>query len=193
MLAARVAAGKLPPVKQRLPKNPIVRHVPQIGRYGGSPYDHTESPGGRFHLDGALIAGAQETDNDGQIIRPHLCDRVDVSPDYSEFTFHIREGLKWSDGVDVTADDILWWWYNEQRNRAIYPEGPRTFKVGNDYANFSEVDRLTYRTKFPYSFRPCLNISAHEWMAFGSYFGQPAAWWRNRAHRPFCGIAVMSP
>lgn len=48
MLAARVAAGKLPPVEQRLPKNPIVRHVPQIGRYGGSLYDHTESPGGRL-------------------------------------------------------------------------------------------------------------------------------------------------
>jgi hypothetical protein len=57
MLAKRVAAGKLPPVEQRLPKNAFVRHVPQIGKYGGTLYDQTGTPGGRFHFDGALIAG----------------------------------------------------------------------------------------------------------------------------------------
>jgi len=179
MLAERVAAGELPPVEQRLPKNPFVRHARQIGKYGGTLYDQTGSPGGRFHLDGALIAGAQETDNDGEIIRPHLCDRVDVNQDYSEFTFHIREGLRWSDGVDLTADDVLWWWQHEQRNPVIFPEGPRTFKVGNDYAEFSKLDRWTFRIKFPTSFRPCLNMSASEWMAFGSYFGQPSHWMKQ--------------
>jgi peptide/nickel transport system substrate-binding protein len=179
MLAARVAAGELPPVEQRLPKNPVVRQVRRIGRYGGTLYDHTESPGGRFHLDGALIAGAQETDNDGQIIRPHLCDRVEFNADCSEFIFHIREGLKWSDGVELTADDVLWWWLHEQRNPVIYPEGPRTFKVGNDYADFSQTDRLTFKIRFPGSFRPCLNLSAAEFMAFGSYFGQPSHWMKQ--------------
>jgi peptide/nickel transport system substrate-binding protein len=176
MLAERVAAGQLPPVEQRLPRNPFVQNVPQIGKYGGTMYDQAESSGGRFHLDGALIAGAQETDNDGQIIRPHLCDRVDVNADYSEFTFHIREGLKWSDGVDLTADDVLWWWQNEQRNPVIFPEGPRSFKVGNDYAEFSKLDRWTFRIKLPTPFRPCLNISASEWMAFGR---QPAHWMKQ--------------
>ena len=179
MLARRVAAGKLPPVEQRLPKVPVVRNVQQIGKYGGTLYDQAEEPGGRFHLDGALIAGAQETDNEGKIIRPHLCDRVDASPDYREFTFHIREGLKWSDGVELTADDVLWWWKYEQRNPIIYPEGPRTFKIGDDYADFSKLDRWTFRISFPTSFRPCLNLSASEWMAFGSYFGQPAHWMKQ--------------
>jgi len=61
MLAARVAAGKLPPVEKRLPAVPFVRNVAQIGRYGGTLYDQAESPGGRFHLDGTLIVAAQET------------------------------------------------------------------------------------------------------------------------------------
>jgi peptide/nickel transport system substrate-binding protein len=179
MLAARVAAGMLPPVEKRLPKNPFVRHVLQVGKYGGTLYDQTGSPGGRFHFDGALIAGAQETDNNGVIVRPHLCDRVDVSPDFRQYTFHIREGLKWSDGVDLTAADVLWWWWHEQRNPTIFPEGPRTFKVGNDYAEFSQLDRWTFRIAFPTSFRPGLNISASEWMAFGSYFGEPAHWMKQ--------------
>jgi hypothetical protein len=46
MLAARVAAGKLPPVEKRLPAVPFVRNVAQIGRYGGTLYDQAESPGG---------------------------------------------------------------------------------------------------------------------------------------------------
>jgi hypothetical protein len=65
-----VAAGELPPVEWRLPKNPLVRHVPQIGKYGGTLYGQAGSPGGRFHRDGALIAGARETGNEGQLIRP---------------------------------------------------------------------------------------------------------------------------
>ena len=119
ILAEKVARGELPPVDERLPRIPYVRRVPSIGRYGGTLYDQAESQGGRFHLDGALIAGPQETDNDGRIIRPHLCDRVEFSRDYREYVFHIREGLKWSDGVDLTAEDVIWWWEHEQNNKSL--------------------------------------------------------------------------
>ncbi len=179
MLAARVAAGKLPPVEKRLPAVPFVRQVAQIGRYGGTLYDQAESPGGRFHLDGTLIVAAQETDNQGRVIRPHLCDVVTATPDFRAFTFHIREGMKWSDGVDLTAADVLWWWWNEARNPTIFPEGPRTFKVGDEYAEFTQLDRLTFRIAFREPFRPCLNLSASEYMAFGTYFGQPAHWMKQ--------------
>ena len=178
MLAERVDSGKLPAVEERLPKNPFVRHVPQIGKCGGTMYDQSGTPGGRFHFDGALIAGAQETDNDVQIIRPHLCDHVDVSADFREFTFHIREGLKWTDGVDLTADDVLWW-QHEQRNPIIFPEGPRTFKVGNDFAEFSKLGPWTLRIAFPTSFRLGLNIPASEWMAFGSHFAERGPWMKQ--------------
>lgn len=176
MLARLVADGRLPSVEKRLPRNPFVRHVQQVGKYGGALYDQAPSPGGRFHLDGALIASAQETDNSGEVIRPYLCDEITFNEDYSEFTFHIREGLKWSDGVDVTADDVLWWWKYEQCNRTIFPSGPLSFKIGNDYADFSKLDGSTFRIKFPTPFRPCLNISLSEWMSFGSYFAQPSHW-----------------
>jgi peptide/nickel transport system substrate-binding protein len=180
MLAEKVARGEMLSVEQRLPKIPYIRHVEYMGQYGGSLYDQTGNQGGRFHLDGALIAGPQETDNDGIIIRPHLCDRVDISPDYREFVFHIRDGLRWSDGVDLTADDILWWWEYEQNNKELYPAGPRTvWKIGNEYARFEKIDKYTFGIDFPKPFRPCLNASAHEWMSFGSYFGQPAHWMKQ--------------
>jgi peptide/nickel transport system substrate-binding protein len=180
LLRERVVRGELAPVIERLPKNPFIRNVQTIGNYGGTLYDQSESQGGRFHLDGALVAGPQETNNDGIIIRPHLCDEVTINDDYSEFIFHIREGLKWSDGVELTSDDIIWWWQYEQNNKDLYPEGPRTvWKVGDEFAQFSKIDKLTFKIAFASPFRPCLNVTAHEWASFGSYFGQPSHWMKQ--------------
>ena len=36
MLRERVEAGELPPVDERLPDEPLVVDVPQVGEYGGS-------------------------------------------------------------------------------------------------------------------------------------------------------------
>lgn len=180
MLAALVAAGELPPLDERLPKEPFLRETDVIGTYGGTLYEQTENQGGRFFLDGALLAFPQETDNDGITIRPHLCKKVEMNREATEFTFHIREGLKWSDGVELTADDILWWWEHEQNNKELYPEGPRSiWKVGGRYARFTKIDKWKFQIVFAASYRPCLNISAEEWMSFGSFFGQPSHWMKQ--------------
>jgi oligopeptide transport system substrate-binding protein len=34
----------------------------------------------------------------------------DISPDGSVYTFHLRDGVKWSDGTPVTARDYEWTW-----------------------------------------------------------------------------------
>jgi peptide/nickel transport system substrate-binding protein len=175
ILAERVAAGKLPPVAERLPIIPFVRTADSIGVYGGTLYDDAENQGGRFFLDGALVAAPQETDNKGSVIRPHMCEKVEHNEDYSSFTFYIREGLKWSDGVELTADDIIWWWEYEQNNKELYPEGPRnSWKTGDKYAVFEKISKWVFRISFAGPFRPLTNMSAHEYMAFSSFFGQPA-------------------
>ena len=180
LLAARVAKGALPPVEQRLPKNPFIRRVKTIGKYGGTLYDQAENQGGRFFLDGALLGFPQETNAEGNEIRPHLCEKVEMNEDATEFTFHIRKGLKWSDGVELTADDIIWWWEHEQNNKELWPEGPRsTWKVGNQYANFVKINKWTFQIIFPAPFRPCMNVSAQEWMSFGSFFAQPSHWMKQ--------------
>ena len=179
MLAERVARGELPPVEERLPVNPFVRHVESIGKYGGTLYDQAENQGGRFALDGTLIVCPQETNNEGTIIRPHVCEKVEFNKNYTEFTFYLREGIKWSDGVEMTADDVIWWWENDQMNKEVRPEGPRTFKVGNDYAVFKKVDKSIFKILFPVPFKPCINLSAHAWMSFGDFFAQPAHWMKQ--------------
>ena len=39
---------------------------------------------------------------------PELADRWDVSDDGLTWTFHLRDGITWSDGVPITADDFVW-------------------------------------------------------------------------------------
>ncbi|MEU7870484.1 ABC transporter substrate-binding protein [Dactylosporangium sp. NPDC049140] len=40
-------------------------------------------------------------------LQPRLAESYDVSPDATTFTFHLRKGLKWSDGQPFTSKDVL--------------------------------------------------------------------------------------
>ncbi len=53
----------------------------------------------------AVYSGLLRYDADGRV-RNDLAERVDVSGDGKEYTVTIREGAKWHDGIDVSADDV---------------------------------------------------------------------------------------
>lgn len=37
---------------------------------------------------------------------PRLLDRWEHTPDYTQWTIHVREDIQWGDGVPVTAEDV---------------------------------------------------------------------------------------
>lgn len=49
--------------------------------------------------------------------QPRLLDRWEHTPDYKEWTVHVREGVRWDDGVPVTAEDVKFslelWTHND--------------------------------------------------------------------------------
>ncbi len=55
-------------------------------------------------------------DKDGKIA-PSLAEKYEVSDDGLTWTFHLRDGLKWSDGSKLTANDFVYSW-----QRMVDPE-----------------------------------------------------------------------
>lgn len=124
-LAEKVQAGELPPVADRLPSNPQVLEVAEVGTYGGTwrqavtsgTFNHAQ-----HHLTGylgngnALIYGQDKT-----TITTGWLESYENNEDYTEFTFKLRDGLKWSDGEPVTTKDVEFWYNDILKNEELTP------------------------------------------------------------------------
>ncbi len=115
-LAAQVKAGKLPPVEKRLPENPYV--VPhkwlEPGRYGGTMRwlcsDTSDWQTGHLVQEALYGHSPLRWLEDGLVVGPGWAESWEVNEDLSEWTLHIRRGIRWSDGQPFTSSDVLFWW-----------------------------------------------------------------------------------
>ena len=85
------------------------------------PDPDTIDPALNSSVDGATMIihafeGLMNLDRDGVPV-PGQAEKYEVSDDGKVYTFHLRDGLKWSDGKDLKASDFVYSW-----NRAISPE-----------------------------------------------------------------------
>ncbi len=127
MLADLVKAGTLPPLDQRLPQNPFVQTpIKEVGKYGGEwKLGMVGSDplwgGGMYFMSWEHLV-AWKPDFSG--VQPNVAESWEVSADAKEYTFHLRKGMKWSDGVDFTADDIVFYINDVVFNTDINKSGP---------------------------------------------------------------------
>jgi peptide/nickel transport system substrate-binding protein len=124
-LAELVRAGQLPPVDDRLPKNPvIVEPVDQIGRYGGDWRGGTTETNGNFFIRNGgyeqLVRWTPEWDG----IIPNIAESFESNDEGSEYTFYLREGIRYSDGEPLTADDIMFWYKDVFLDEDLTPVKP---------------------------------------------------------------------
>jgi peptide/nickel transport system substrate-binding protein len=111
MLAEKVAAGTLPPVVERLPEDPeVITPFESIGQYGGEIRFGISGESDQDSLtywsgDQGLVRYDPATGY--STVLPNLASSWEVSDDAKTFTFHLRKGVKWSDGSPLTADDVL--------------------------------------------------------------------------------------
>ena len=112
MLEDRVENGELPAVSERLPEDPpIIEPYAEIGRYGGEATLWTETLNITSYSETRfwLYFGGGRITPDGKVI-PSFLKGWDYSEEAKVLTLHLREGLKWSDGHTMTADDYIFWW-----------------------------------------------------------------------------------
>lgn len=125
-LVEQVAAGGLPPVDERVPRNPlVVVPIDQVGKYGGQWSTGTIETNGN---DARRNIGYEDlvrwtTNWDGVI--PNVCESYSANDEGNEFTFFLREGHRWSDGEPYAADDVLFWYEDVVMNREITPTEPQ--------------------------------------------------------------------
>lgn len=154
MLAERVAAGELPPVAERLPTNPRVIGFEwsEIGTYGGDlrdPFvgDAFWSSQMVFWTFWKGLVNWNESYSDWV---PNIAESVDVSEDARVYTFHLREGIKWSDGMPFTSDDVLFAindiMGNEEINSGSFPSG--WLKPGDAAPVAEKIDDYTFTITF---------------------------------------------
>ena len=82
-------------------------------------------------------------DQDGKIA-PGQAETWEVSEDGLTWTFHLRDGLKWSDGSDLTADDFVYSWKRvcDPVVAAPYAETVLGMVKGFDEAQAGDLDAL---------------------------------------------------
>jgi peptide/nickel transport system substrate-binding protein len=130
-LKSQVDAGTLPPVAERLPLEPLViQPAEEIGVYGGR---FVDSWGGGNIADIRQFGYEPlvRWSVDGTQVVPGIAKGWEISEDARTYTFHLREGMKWSDGHPFTADDVLFWWDRVENNPKVMTGGPRAELMNN--------------------------------------------------------------
>ncbi len=151
MLTEQVQAGKLPPLAERMPKEPlVVPVVDQVGQYGG---EWTSGILGgsdnAWLLRTALYDNLVRWDIEWKEVIPDIATAWDISEDGTQYTFHLREGMKWSDGKPFTSADILFWVEDVVGNKELSPAGqPGWMQAGGKPAQVTAPDANTIVFKF---------------------------------------------
>lgn len=162
VFAGRIASGALPPMAERLPKNPRIVNLAAMGRepgvYGGSL--RTLVTGQKdvrlMSLNGyTRLVGYDMALN----LVPDVLEGFEVDDD-KVFTFHLREGHRWSDGHPLTAADFRHVWEDVLNDKELRAGGlPSEMMADSRPPVFEVLDDLTVRYSWEYpnpSFLPRL-------------------------------------
>ncbi len=148
MLAADVAAGKLPPLAQRLPKTPLVVDVKRPdwspGRHGGEL--RTLMAKDRDIRMMVVYGYARLVGYDEELrLVPDLLEHIH-NVGSRVFTLHLRAGHKWSDGHPFTAADFRYYWEDVANDKDLSPFSlPQALLVRGRGPKFEVLNDTTVR------------------------------------------------
>lgn len=141
----------MPALADRLPSEPLVV----------APYDMIGSYGGMFNaLSNATEAGTSDFmsvrhvnlvryADDLTTIVPNVAKSWSWNDDFTQLTFVLREGHKWSDGEPFGAEDVAFWYENLALDSNVI-ESPKDYVLaGGEPMQVDVIDPLTVRFTMP--------------------------------------------
>ena len=187
----QVATGKLPPLEDRLPREPLVYGAAALpdgpGRYGGAlrqvtggrPEGWNYSAGQQQGWGGIDIGLMECLTRTGPLFQvrtdalaplPNLARSWQWSADGLTLTMQLVEGARWSDGHPFTSDDVMFFWTDNVLDPQVSPlggAGPDTFGAGT---TLEALGPYTIRWRFRQPFRTDVLYQ----MAYGKFCPGPA-------------------
>lgn len=149
MLAELVEAGELPPVAERLPSEPlVVEPAESIGTYGGIWQRAFTGPGDRQNIERILYNNLIRWNTGMTELIPYIFRDWESNDDGSQWTFYLREGMKWSDGEPFTTADFMFWYEHMVQSDQIVTAIPSYMTWGGDLAQFEALDETTLQITF---------------------------------------------
>jgi peptide/nickel transport system substrate-binding protein len=151
-LAEQVKAGKLPPVAERIGRDPLViKPLHEIGKYGGTWRGGFTGPAD-FWNGYRCCSGPDHLlfwDYTGDKVTPNLAKGYEMQDGGRTLVLHLRRGMKWSDGKPFTADDFVFWFEDIYRNKDLVPTPSAAMAINGKQGVIEKVDTYTVRFKFP--------------------------------------------
>ena len=171
---ANRSGGKLQTPDYLAVQQAAERFSPAIGVYGGemvlpmlsvpsslNPITATDPAANE--LTRLIYEGLVRIDGVTLTPQPGLARSWDMSPDGLAWTFHIRQGLQWSNGAAFSAYDVAFTFTTCIYNDSITPNPARNlFIINGKKASITVVDSLTVRFDLPAPFAPFLRAMSQE-------------------------------
>ncbi|WP_159587339.1 ABC transporter substrate-binding protein [Chelativorans xinjiangense] len=187
-----VETGKLPPVAERLPKEPLVfkaGNMPDgVGTYGdvmrhvigGRPEGWNYIAGQSQGWGGIDIGMMECLTRVGPLFTvkadevepmPNLAKSWEWSEDGHQLTMHLIEGAKWSDGDPFDAEDVMFYWEDHVVDPNVSPlNGATVDTFGGAGTKLEALDDYTIRWTFEEAFPEQYLYQ----MAYGTFCPGPA-------------------
>ena len=143
--------GDLPPLADRIPSEPlIVAPYDSIGKYGGTLdalSNATES--GTSDFMSVRHVNLVRYSDDLQTIVPNVAKGWKWNDDFTQLTFFLRKGHKWSNGDPFTAEDVKFWYDNLATDTNVREKPKDYVLVGGKVMTVDVIDPQTVRFNLP--------------------------------------------
>ena len=169
-LNARIRGNpELPPLSERLPEEPLVMApYHSIGKYGSTldVLSNATEAGTSDFLSVRHVNFVRYSD-DLQTIVPNVAKDWEWNDDFTQLTFYLRKGHRWSDGAPFTAEDVKFWYDNLALDPKIIEKPKDYVLVAGERMEVEVIDPQTVRFNLP---APKPGLLAHFATSFAQGF-----------------------
>ncbi|MEE9598489.1 MAG: ABC transporter substrate-binding protein [Acidiferrobacterales bacterium] len=142
---------ELPSLAERIPQEPlVVAPYDAIGKYG-STLDmlSNATEAGTSDIMSVRHVNLVRYSDDLQTIVPNVAKGWEWNDDFTQLTFFLRKGQKWSDGAPFGAEDVEFWYENLALDKNVIEKSKDYVLVGGKPMTVDVIDAQTVRFNLP--------------------------------------------